>query len=281
MKVLVTGANGQLGYDVIKRLNALGDEPVGADREEFDITDKKATEDYITALRPDVIVHCAAYTAVDKAEDDRDTCGKVNVDGTRSIVLACEKIGAKLVYISSDYVFGGSGTQPLEIDAPKDPQNIYGITKLGGEEEAKKCQKHFIVRTSWVFGINGGNFVKTMLRLADSHEKLTVVDDQTGSPTYTPDLARLICDMIKTEKYGTYHASNEGYCTWAEFAKEIMRQAGKATEIVPCTTAEYPAKAKRPENSRLSKKCLDDAGFDRLPPWQDALARFLKELDLA
>ena len=281
MKVLVTGANGQLGYDVIKRLNALGDEPVGADREEFDITDGKATEDYITALRPDVIVHCAAYTAVDKAEDDRAICRNVNVDGTRTLALACEKIGAKLVYISSDYVFGGSGTQPLEIDAPKDPQNIYGITKLGGEEEAKKCQKHFIVRTSWVFGINGGNFVKTMLRLADSHEKLTVVDDQTGSPTYTPDLARLICDMIKTEKCGTYHASNEGYCTWAEFAKEIMRQAGKATEIVPCTTAEYPAKAKRPENSRLSKKCLDDAGFDRLPPWQDALARFLKELDLA
>lgn len=281
MKVLVTGANGQLGYDVIKRLNALGDEPVGADREEFDITDGKATEDYITALRPDVIVHCAAYTAVDKAEDDRDTCRNVNVDGTRNIALACEKIGAKLVYISSDYVFGGSGTQPLEIDAPKDPQNIYGITKLGGEEEAKKCQKHFIVRTSWVFGINGGNFVKTMLRLADSHEKLTVVDDQTGSPTYTPDLARLICDMIKTEKYGTYHASNEGYCTWAEFAKEIMRQAEKTTKIIPCTTAEYPAKAKRPENSRLSKKCLDDAGFDRLPPWQDALARFLKELDLA
>lgn len=281
MKVLVTGASGQLGYDVIKRLNALGDEPVGADREEFDITDGKATEDYITALRPDVIVHCAAYTAVDKAEDDRDTCRNVNVDGTRNIALACEKIGAKLVYISSDYVFGGSGTQPLEIDAPKDPQNIYGITKLGGEEEAKKCQKHFIVRTSWVFGINGGNFVKTMLRLADSHEKLTVVDDQTGSPTYTPDLARLICDMIKTEKYGTYHASNEGYCTWAEFAKEIMRQAEKTTKIIPCTTAEYPAKARRPENSRLSKKCLDDAGFDRLPPWQDALARFLKELDLA
>lgn len=281
MKVLVTGANGQLGYDVIKRLNALGDEPVGADREEFDITDGKATEDYITALRPDAIVHCAAYTAVDKAEDDRDTCRNVNVDGTRNIALACEKIGAKLVYISSDYVFGGSGTQPLEIDAPKNPQNIYGITKLGGEEEAKKCQKHFIVRTSWVFGINGGNFVKTMLRLADSHEKLTVVDDQTGSPTYTPDLARLICDMIKTEKYGTYHASNEGYCTWAEFAKEIMRQAEKTTKIIPCTTAEYPAKAKRPENSRLSKKCLDDAGFDRLPPWQDALARFLKELDLA
>lgn len=281
MKVLVTGANGQLGYDVIKRLNALGDEPVGADREEFDITDGKATENYITALRPDAIVHCAAYTAVDKAEDDRDTCRNVNVDGTRNIALACEKIGAKLVYISSDYVFGGSGTQPLEIDAPKNPQNIYGITKLGGEEEAKKCQKHFIVRTSWVFGINGGNFVKTMLRLADSHEKLTVVNDQTGSPTYTPDLARLICDMIKTEKYGTYHASNEGYCTWAEFAKEIMRQAEKTTKIIPCTTAEYPAKAKRPENSRLSKKCLDDAGFDRLPPWQDALARFLKELDLA
>ena len=218
MKVLVTGANGQLGYDVIKRLNALGDEPVGADREEFDITDEKATEEYITSLRPDAVVHCAAYTAVDKAEDDRDACRKVNVDGTRNIALACEKIGAKLVYISSDYVFGGSGTQPLETDAPKNPQNIYGITKLGGEKEAEKCKKHFIIRTSWVFGINGGNFVKTMLRLADSHDSLTVVDDQTGSPTYTPDLARLICDMIKTEKYGTYHASNEGFCTWAQFA---------------------------------------------------------------
>ena len=168
MKVLVTGANGQLGYDVIKRLNALGDEPVGADREEFDITDEKATEEYITSLRPDAVVHCAAYTAVDKAEDDRDACRKVNVDGTRNIALACEKIGAKLVYISSDYVFGGSGTQPLETDAPKNPQNIYGITKLGGEKEAEKCKKHFIIRTSWVFGINGGNFVKTMLRLADS-----------------------------------------------------------------------------------------------------------------
>lgn len=280
MKVLVTGANGQLGYDVIKRLNALGDEPVGADREEFDITDEKATEEYITSLRPDAVVHCAAYTAVDKAEDDHDACRKVNVDGTRNIALSCEKIGAKLVYISSDYVFGGSGTQPLETDAPKNPQNIYGITKLGGEKEAEKCKKHFIIRTSWVFGINGGNFVKTMLRLADSHDSLTVVDDQTGSPTYTPDLARLICDMIKTEKYGTYHASNEGFCTWAQFAKEIMRQAGKTAEIVPCTTEQYPAKAKRPKNSRLSKKCLDYAGFDRLPPWQDALARFLKELDL-
>ncbi len=279
MKVLVTGANGQLGYDVIKRLNELHDEPIGADRDEFDITDKKSTEDFILALKPDAVVHCAAYTAVDKAEDDEENCKKVNVDGTENIALACQKCGAKLVYISSDYVFGGSGTQPLEIDSPTVPQNVYGKTKLGGEEAAKKCEKHFIIRTSWVFGINGGNFVKTMLRLADTHNSLTVVDDQTGSPTYTPDLARLICDMIKTEKYGTYHASNEGYCTWAQFASEIMRQGKKATEIIPCTTAEYPAKALRPENSRLSKRCLDDAGFARLPEWQDALTRFLKELD--
>lgn len=279
MKVLVTGANGQLGYDVIKRLNELHDEPIGADRDEFDITDRKSTEDFILATKPDAVVHCAAYTAVDKAEDDEENCQKVNVDGTENIALACQKCGAKLVYISSDYVFGGSGTQPLEIDSPTAPQNVYGKTKLGGEEQAKKCEKHFIIRTSWVFGINGGNFVKTMLRLADTHDSLTVVDDQTGSPTYTPDLAKLICDMIKTEKYGTYHASNEGYCTWAQFAAEIMRQGKKSTKIIPCTTAEYPAKALRPENSRLSKRCLDDAGFARLPEWQDALTRFLKELD--
>lgn len=279
MKVLVTGANGQLGYDVIKRLNELHDEPIGADRDEFDITDKKSTEDFILATKPDAVVHCAAYTAVDKAEDDEENCQKVNVDGTENIALACQKCGAKLVYISSDYVFGGSGTQPLETGSPTAPQNVYGKTKLGGEEQAKKCEKHFIIRTSWVFGINGGNFVKTMLRLADTHDSLTVVDDQTGSPTYTPDLAKLICDMIKTEKYGTYHASNEGYCTWAQFAAEIMRQGKKSTKIIPCTTAEYPAKALRPENSRLSKRCLDDAGFARLPEWQDALTRFLKELD--
>lgn len=279
MKVLVTGANGQLGFDVIKRLNELHDEPIGADRDEFDITDKKSTEDFILALKPDAVVHCAAYTAVDKAEDDSENCRKVNVDGTENIALACRECGAKLVYISSDYVFGGVGTQPLETDSPTAPQNVYGKTKLGGEEKAKICEKHFIIRTSWVFGINGGNFVRTMLRLADTHDSLTVVDDQTGSPTYTPDLARLICDMIKTEKYGTYHASNEGYCTWAQFASEIMRQGKKSTRIIPCTTAEYPAKALRPENSRLSKRCLDEAGFAHLPEWQDALTRFLKELD--
>lgn len=280
MKVLVTGANGQLGYDVIKRLSSLGESPVGADKEDFDITDERAAADYIAALKPDAVVHCAAYTAVDKAEDDAELCRRVNVDGTRNIALACRGIGAKLVYISSDYVFGGTGSEPLEPGDRKDPQNVYGLTKLGGEEAAKLCEKHFIVRTSWVFGLNGGNFVKTMLRLAQTHDKITVVDDQIGSPTYTPDLARLICDMIKSDKYGEYHASNEGYCSWAQFAAEIMRQAGKSTVIVPCTSEEYPAKAKRPANSRLSKACLDTAGFKRLPPWQDALARFLKELDL-
>ncbi len=279
MKVLVTGYNGQLGFDVIKELEIRRIACKGVDMVDFDITDTVATENYIKAYNPDTVIHCAAYTAVDKAEEDEETCYKVNTLGSENIAKVCGKIGAKMVYVSTDYVYGGTGSEPFEVTDKTNPCNIYGKSKLQGEEAVKKnCQKYFIVRTSWVFGINGNNFVKTMLRLGDTHPQLNVVCDQIGSPTYTPDLAKLICDMIETEKYGTYHGTNENYCSWAEFAEEIMKQGRKETIINPVTTAEYGAKAQRPLNSRLSKKCLDDAGFDRLPTWQDALSRFIKEL---
>ncbi len=279
MKVLVTGYNGQLGFDVIKELESRHIACKGVDMADFDITDTEATENYIKNYAPDAVIHCAAYTAVDKAEDDEKTCYAVNTLGSENIAKVCGKIGAKMVYVSTDYVYGGAGNEPFEVTDKTNPCNVYGKTKLQGEEAVKSnCDKYFIVRTSWVFGINGNNFVKTMLRLGDTHPQLNVVSDQIGSPTYTPDLAKLICDMIETEKYGTYHGTNENYCSWAEFAEEIMKQGGKETIINPVTTAEYGAKAQRPLNSRLSKKCIDNAGFDRLPTWQDALTRFIKEL---
>lgn len=279
MKVLVTGVNGQLGFDVIKVLKSRQIECIGVDMNDFDITDKSATEEYIKNYAPDAVVHCAAYTAVDRAEDDRDTCFKVNVTGTENIALACKAIDAKMLYVSTDYVYGGSGTEPFEPTDPTDPKSVYGETKLGGEKKViENLSKYFIVRTSWVFGINGNNFVKTMLRLGAEREMLTVVDDQIGSPTYTPDLARLICDLIVTDKYGIYHGTNENYCSWAEFAAEIMKKGGRKCVIKPVPSSEYPAKAQRPLNSRLSKKCLDDAGIDRLPTWQDALDRYFEEL---
>ncbi len=279
MKVLVTGYNGQLGFDVIKELKSRHIPCKGVDMADFDITDTEATSEYIKNYSPDAVVHCAAYTAVDKAEEDEETCFRVNVAGSENIAKVCGENGIKMVYVSTDYVYGGSGTKPFEVTDKTNPCNVYGKTKLQGELAVKKyCDKYFIVRTSWVFGINGGNFVKTMLRLSDTHSDLNVVCDQIGSPTYTPDLARLICDMIETEKYGTYHGTNENYCSWAEFAQEIMKLGNKATVIHPVTTAEYGAKAQRPLNSRLSKKCLDDNGFERLPIWQDALQRYIKEL---
>lgn len=279
MKILVTGVNGQLGYDVVKLLNLRGTENKGVDMADFDITDKDATREYIKKYNPDAVVHCAAYTAVDKAEDDAELCRRVNVTGSENIALACKEIGAKMLYVSTDYVYGGEGDIPFEPTDAVNPQSVYGQTKLDGENAVmKNVEKHFIVRTSWVFGINGNNFVKTMLRLGSEREMLTVVDDQIGSPTYTPDLARLICDLIVTDKYGVYHGTNENYCSWAEFAAEIMRLGGKSCVIKPIPSSEYPAKAKRPLNSRLSKKCLDDAGIERLPSWQNALERFLKEM---
>ena len=279
MKILVTGYNGQLGYDVVKELNSRSVECRGVDREDFDITDRDETVGYICDYAPDAVIHCAAYTAVDRAEDDEENCRKVNVDGTENIAVACEKLRAKMLYVSTDYVYGGDGEAPFETDSPTNPKNVYGVTKLEGEKAVMKyIDKFFIVRTSWVFGINGNNFVKTMLRLGDEKESLNVVCDQVGSPTYTPDLARLICDLIVTEKYGIYHGTNESFCSWAEFAAEIMKLGGKKTVINPVSSSEYPTKAERPHNSRLSKKCLDEAGIKRLPTWQDALKRFLKEM---
>lgn len=281
MKILVTGYNGQLGYDVIKELRSRGIDCLGADKDDFDITNEEETLKAITEYSPSAVIHCAAYTAVDRAEDDEETCRRVNVDGSKNIALACASLGCKMVYISTDYVYGGKGEAPFEPSSPTTPCNVYGKTKLDGEKQVQKyCKKSFIVRTSWVFGINGGNFVKTMLRLSESHDTLTVVSDQIGSPTYTPDLARLICDMVVTEKYGIYHGTNEGCCSWAEFAAEIMKSAGKDTKIIPILTKDYKCAAERPLNSRLSKKCLDDAGFKRLPTWQNALERYMKELDL-
>lgn len=279
MKVLVTGYNGQLGFDVIRELNSRSVECRGVDRDDFDITNRDETVGYICDYKPDTVVHCAAYTAVDRAEDDEENCRRVNVDGTKNIAIACEKIGAKMLYVSTDYVYGGAGDAPFEPSDMTDPKNVYGRTKLDGEKAVMKhLKKYFIVRTSWVFGINGSNFVKTMLKLGDERDELNVVCDQVGSPTYTPDLARLICDLIATERYGIYHGTNENYCSWAEFASEIMKLGGKNTRINPVRSEEYPVKAERPHNSRLSKKCLDDAGIKRLPTWQNALKRFIKEL---
>ncbi len=277
MKILVTGFNGQLGYDVVRKISS-DDECIGVDIQDFDITDKAQTMEYIKNYRPDAVVHCAAYTAVDKAEDDAENCYKVNVIGTKNIAEACKEINAKMLYVSTDYVYGGKGSEPIEPTAQTDPQNVYGRTKLEGEEAVKSIlDKYFIVRTSWVFGINGNNFVKTMLRLAESRDVLNVVDDQVGSPTYTPDLAELIVKMIATSAYGTYNATNEGFCSWAEFASEIMKQGNKATKINPIPSSEYPTRATRPLNSRLSKECISAFGY--LPTWQDALKRYFFELE--
>lgn len=280
MKVLVTGVKGQLGYDVCRRLDARGIENRGVDIEDFDITDRAAVNEYINTYRPDAIVHCSAFTAVDRAEDDVALCTRVNADGPKNIAEAAAAIGAKMMYISTDYVFPGTGEEHYKPDDPTGPLSVYGKTKLMGEEAVRAASdRHFIVRISWVFGKNGNNFVKTMLRLAETKADLNVVCDQIGSPTYTYDLAILLCDMIVSEKYGTYHATNEGLCSWAEFAAEIMRQGGKTTKIHPIPTSEYPTRASRPLNSRMSKDKLVECGFARLPDWKDALARYLKELD--
>lgn len=276
MKIIVTGSNGQLGTDVVAELQKNGIEPIEADLPETDITDPESIEKLITESDAEAVIHCAAFTNVDLAESNKETCRKINVDGTVNIAKSCKKHGIKLLYLSTDYVFGGDGEEPFETDSPTSPCNYYGETKLEGEKAVRKnCEKHFIVRISWVFGENGKNFVKTMLRLAESRSEITVVNDQTGSPTYTKDLSELLCRMIMTEKYGTYHATNEGFCSWAEFAARIMEISGLETKIFPIPSSEYKSVAARPANSRLSKKALDENGFDRLPHWQDALERYL------
>ncbi len=278
---MVTGVAGQLGYDVMRELDKRGISAVGADIGEFDLTDEAATMQFVAAARPTAIVHCAAYTAVDQAEDESEKAYAVNVSGSRNIALAANQTGAKLVYIGTDYVFDGEKDGVYDADDPKNPLGVYGKTKLQGEEECRKIvpDRLFIVRLSWVFGNNGKNFVKTMLRLSESRDEISVVADQKGSPTYTPDAARLLCDLVLTEKYGAYNVSNEGVCSWHEFAAEIMRVSGKDTFIRPITAEEYPTRAKRPRNSAFSKKELDENGFARLPHWKDALKRFLDELE--
>ncbi len=280
MKILVTGYSGQLGYDVVKELKKRNIDCIGTTKKDFSLTDTATMKDFILNYQPDAVIHCAAYTAVDKAEDEQDLCRSVNTDATRELAEICKQINAKMLYISTDYVFPGDGTNFYEIDDAKQPQNVYGQTKLDGEIAVQEIlEKYFIVRISWVFGINGKNFIKTMLNLAKTHDKLTVVDDQIGSPTYTADLAKLLCDMVITDKYGIYHATNEGICSWYEFACEIFKQANVKVEVTPVPSTAFPTKAKRPHNSRLSKKSLDEAGFNRLSTWQDALSRYLKLID--
>ena len=302
MKVFVTGVAGQLGHDVMNELSKRGYEGVGTDLApeysgvqdnspvtkmpyvSLDITDASAVEATIKEVNPDVIIHCAAWTAVDMAEDD-DKVEKVraiNAGGTQNIANVAKELDAKMVYISTDYVFDGQGEQPWEPDC-KDykPLNVYGQTKLEGElAVANKLDKYFIVRIAWVFGLNGKNFIKTMLNVGKTHDTVKVVNDQIGTPTYTYDLARLLVDMVETDKYGYYHATNEGgYISWYDFTKEIYRQAGLDTKVLPVTTAEYGlSKAARPFNSRLDKSKLVENGFTPLPTWQDALSRYLKEI---
>ena len=280
MKVLVTGIAGQLGFDVVRQLDRLRIENKGVDLQDFDLTDQTAVMKAVSEYHPDVIVHCAAYTNVDKAETEPETCCAVNGGGTVNLVRAALAVNAALLYVSTDYVFPGNGTEPFETDFPVGPKNVYGLSKLQGEEAVRGLMtRYWIVRTSWVFGLNGRNFVRTMLRLGREKSELTVVDDQTGSPTYTPDLARVICDLIRGDRYGVYHATNDGFCTWADFAAEIMRQSGRSCAIRRVTSEEYAgSQTKRPKNSRLSKKSLVQAGVTPPQRWQDALSAYLIEL---
>lgn len=296
MRAFVTGVGGQLGHDVMDELAKRGYEATGSDILEsvptdypyvqLDITDAEAVEKAISEVNPDVVVHCAAWTAVDAAEDEenKSKVKAINVDGTQNIANVCKKLGCKMIYISTDYVFNGQGTEPWQPDC-KDyaPQNFYGQTKLDGElAVANTLDKYFIVRIAWVFGVNGKNFIKTMINVGKTHDEVRVVSDQIGTPTYTLDLSRLLVDMAETEKYGYYHATNEGgYISWYDFTVEIYRQAGMSTKVTPVTTAEYGlSKAARPFNSRLDKSKLAENGFTPLPTWQDALARYLKEISL-
>ena len=302
MKIFVTGVAGQLGHDVMNELASRGHEGIGSDllpqyagiadgsavtRAPYvplDITDGEAVSRVLSEVKPDAVIHCAAWTAVDLAEDEdkRDKVRAINADGTRHIAQACRALGCKLMYISTDYVFDGQGETPWQPDCTDyAPLNVYGQTKLEGELAVRELvERFFIVRIAWVFGLSGKNFIRTMLRLGETHASVRVVCDQIGTPTYTLDLARLLVNMIETERYGVYHATNEGgYISWADFAQEIFRQAGMATQVVPVTTAEYGlSKAARPFNSRLDKTKLLESGFAPLPDWRDALGRYLKEV---
>ena len=303
MKVFVTGVGGQLGHDVMNELHKRGYEGIGSDvhpayngvmdgsavvtmpYEQLDITNAESVQAVLRRVQPDAVIHCAAWTAVDLAEDEdkQELVRAINADGTRNIARVCKELDCKMVYISTDYVFDGQGETPWTADCKNfKPLNVYGQTKLEGElAVSEMLEKYFIVRIAWVFGLNGKNFIKTMLNIGKKFDTLRVVHDQIGTPTYTLDLSRLLVDMIETEKYGYYHATNEGgYISWYDFACEIFRQAGYSTKVQPVTTAEYGlSKAARPFNSRLDKTKLAENGFTLLPPWQDALRRYLKEIE--
>lgn len=294
MKVFVTGVGGQLGFDVMNRLKAKGHEPIGSDildssdfsnYVKLDITDENAVKTVLCNIKPDAVIHCAAWTAVDAAEDEENTekVFKINAKGTENIAKVCKELDCKMVYISTDYVFDGQGETPWDPDC-KDyaPLSVYGKSKLEGEKAVSSIlDKYFIVRIAWVFGLNGKNFIKTMLNVGAKYDTVRVVCDQIGTPTYTLDLSKLLVDMVETEKYGYYHATNEGgYISWYDFTCEIFRQAGYNTKVVPVTTEEYGiSKAARPFNSRLDKSKLVKNGFEPLPDWQDALSRYLKEIE--
>lgn len=279
MRVLVTGARGQLGVDLCRELSARGHFVIEADIHNMDITDGEAVERFISENAPEAVIHCAAYTATDKAEDDTETCRLVNSVGTRNIAENCKAHGVKMLYISTDYIFDGEGDTPFSVDSEAAPLSVYGKTKYEGEIAVKELlDEYFIVRISWVFGLHGNNFIKTMLRIARTADEINAVADQIGSPTYTVDLSVLLADMIVTDKYGVYHATNEGFCSWYDFACEIFRQSGIDIKVNPVGSDFFNYKIKRPENSRMDKSKLDENGFSRLPTWQDALGRFLDEL---
>ncbi|MEG1731909.1 MAG: dTDP-4-dehydrorhamnose reductase [Longicatena sp.] len=278
MKLLVTGVKGQLGYDVVNEAYKRGIQVAGVDIDEMDITNAQQVSDVIKAGKYDAVVHCAAWTAVDKAEDMVDACRKVNKEGTQNIANVCEELDIPMMYFSTDYVFDGQGEKPWDEYDNRTPLNVYGQTKYEGELAVERLKKHFIIRIAWVFGKNGNNFIKTMLKLGKERGAVSVVNDQIGSPTYTYDLARLVVDMIQSEKYGTYHATNEGICSWYEFACEIFKQANMNVKVTPVDSDAFIVKATRPKNSRMNKTQLDINGFVRLPRWEDALGRYLKEL---
>lgn len=286
MKYLITGVHGQLGYDIKRELISLGvaeENILAIDREEMDITNREMVMDVVLNYRPDVIFHCAAWTSVDKAEEEAEVVELVNVVGTKNMVDASLEIGAKIIYMSTDYIFDGTKDGIYVENDQANPKSVYGKTKYLGEEEVRRNPKHYITRISWVFGINGNNFIKTMLKLSENHDELNVVDDQIGSPTYTVDLAKALVEMAQKDAYGTYHVTNEGYCSWAEFAEYIFKINNKNVKVNKVTTEEYlkitgTKQAYRPKNSRLDKSKLEENGFHRLPDWQDATKRFCSSL---